>query len=124
MVLALYIFVDDDYSSPVYVDPATEDLDPDLVTAITETANEAYEGDRPASGNHTSFDEVRIGWRLQSRLGINFVCAVTDDVSAADLDGYLKALQKQYLDEVDNPREPEREGVADVVVDVIAPWEE
>lgn len=124
MILALYIYVDDDYESPVYADPEADELEPELLTAIAETANEAYEGDRPPVGSHTDVEEIRIGWRLHSRMALNMVCAVTDDVSAADLEAYLKALQKQYLDEVDNPREPEREGVADVVVDVIPPWEE
>lgn len=124
MILALYIYVDDDYETPVYADPDPEDLEPELLTALAETANEAYEGDRPSTGSHTEVEEIRIGWRLQTRMGLNIVCAVTDDVTASDLEAYLKALQRQYLDEVDNPREPEKEGVADVVVDVIPPWEE
>lgn len=124
MVVALYIFVDDDYDNPIYADPDRDDLEPELYTAMCEAANEALEGDRPGTGTHTDIDEMRLGWRFHSRLSLHFVCVVTDDVEAADLETYLKDLQKQYLDEVDDPRDPERDGVEDVVVDVIPPWED
>ena len=124
MVVALYIFVDDDFDTPIYGEPDREELDPDLHRVLCETVNEAFEGDRPASGHHTEVDELRVGWRFMSRLGLSFICAVPDDVKPGELDAYLKALQKHYLDEVDDPREPEREGVEDVIVDVVAPWED
>lgn len=124
MILALYFFVDDDFENPIYGDPDKEDLEPELHTAVCETANDAWEGDKPPIGSHTGVDEVLIGWRLHQRTGLCIVCAVTDDVTPQDLENYLKALQKQYLDEVDDPREPEKEGVRDVVVEVIPPWEE
>ncbi len=124
MVVALYIFVDDDFNTPIYAEPGRQDLEPEVYTAICEAANDALEGDRSNAGTHTDLEEMRLGWRLVSRIGLTFVCVVTDDINAPDLDIYLKALQKQYLDEVDSPRDPERDGVEDVVVDVIPPWEE
>ncbi len=124
MLLALCIFLDDDFDAPVYATPELDDMDADLYTAICETVNEAIEGDRPNTGTHHGVEEVRIGWRHHGRSGITFAAAVSDDISAGDLETYLKDLQRMYFDEVDDPREPERAGVEDVIVDVIPPWEE
>ena len=124
MLLALCIFLDDEFDAPLYADPDRDDVEPDLYTAICETVNDAIEGDRPSSGTHTEVEEVRTGWRHHGRSGVTFAAAVSDDISVGDLETYLKDLQRMYFDEVDDPREPEREGVEDVIVDVIPPWEE
>ena len=49
---------------------------------------------------------------------------VSDDIRSSDVESYLKQVQRRYFDEVDDARRPERDGVADVVVDVIPPWDE
>ena len=63
-------------------------------------------------------------WRHQSRIGLTMAAVLDPSIKVTVADRYLKSLFKQYLDEVDDPRQPERSGVADVVVDVIPPWEE
>ena len=45
-------------------------------------------------------------------------------IGAAGFIVYLQQLAKRYMDEVDDWRSPDKAGVADVVVDVIPPWEE
>jgi hypothetical protein len=55
---------------------------------------------------------------------VSFVAIVTDDVRAADVDRYLLLFSRRYMDQVDDPRNPERDGVEDIVVDVIPPWED
>lgn len=123
MLVGLYIFVDDDFDDPIYRDPHPEDLDEGLWEAICETAVDALEGDSESEG-HKTWGEYVVGWRLLSRLGLSFVAVVTDEVKPQAVETYLKALSRRYLDEVDDAREPEREGVEDVVVDVIPPWED
>ena len=81
---------------------------------------------RVACGRRRGNVEVEgyvVGWRVMVRNALAFV-AVVQDVSGASVERYLKQLQRQYFDEVDDVRKPEREGVADVVVDVIPPWED
>lgn len=123
MLVGLYIFVDDEFDDAIYRDPGPEDLDEGLWEAICETTNDAVEGDIEPEG-HRSWGEYTLAWRLIARIGLTFVAVVTDDVKAQSVDAYLRDLSRRYLDEVDDAREPEREGVADVVVDVIPPWEE
>ena len=122
MLNALYIFVDDDFADPVYADPSVEDQDEAMFTAVCEAANDAFEGDARPNG-HKDWHDSMICWRFQSRLGLTFVAVVSDDIRAGQVDQFLTDLSRQYLDEVDDPRHPERAGVADVVVDVIPPWE-
>lgn len=123
MLVGLYIFVDDDFDDVIYKDPNPEDLDEGLWEAICVTTNEAVEGDTEPDG-HKAWGEYHIGWKFISRVGLTFVAVVTDDVRVQSVDAYLRDLSRRYLDEVDDAREPEREGVADVVVDVIPAWEE
>lgn len=121
--MGLYIFVDDEFSDPVFADPEPDDADEDLYAAVCEAVNDAVEGDAPARG-HRMMDDLCVGWLHQKRLGLSMAAAVEAEVGAAAVGAYLKALMDQYLEEVDNPRDPERSGVADVVVDVIPPWED
>lgn len=123
MLEALYIFVDDEFTDPVYADPNPQDLDPDLWERLCEVVLEAIDADGPTEGT-AKHGEMIFGWRVVEKNGISFVCAVTDDVSPKHVERYLHMLQKRYYDEVDDLREPERDGVADVVVDVIPPWED
>lgn len=123
MLIGLYIFVDDEFDDAVYRDPSKEDLDEGLWEAICEVTTDALDSDIEPEG-HKAWGEYTIGWRHNSRLGLTFLAVVTDDVKSQSLDHYLRDLARRYLDEVDDPREPEREGVADVVVDVIPAWEE
>jgi len=123
VLIGLYIFVDDDFQDPVYADPEGGDLDEGVYESVCEAINDAIEGDGPANG-HLDVDDVRVCWRYQSRIGLSMAAVVDPDIGSTVGDRYLKALFRQYLDEVDNPRDPERDGVADVVVDVIPPWED
>jgi hypothetical protein len=123
MLLGLYIFVDDDFDDPVYADPALEDLDEEVRVALCEAVDDAIEGDGPANG-HRAIGEVIVAWRTQTRTGLSFVAVVEDLVKPADAAEYLSALTNAYMDEVDDPRNPERDGVADVVADVLPPWDE
>ena len=123
MLIGLYIFVDDDFGDPLYADPASEDLDEDLWVVACEAVNDALEGEGPASGVQTH-DEYHVGWKTRVKTGLSFVAIVTDDVRKQSVTAYIEAVLNQYLEEVDNPRDPERSGVADVVVDVIPPWED
>jgi hypothetical protein len=123
MLVGLYIFLDDEFEDPIYGDPATADLEPELWVRACEAVNDALDEERSAEGVETS-GEYHVGWRCFVRQGVSFVAMVTDDVKASDVDRYLAQLAKRYMDEVDDARNPEREGVEDVVVDVIPPWEE
>jgi hypothetical protein len=123
MLQGVYIIVDDDFSDAVYADPPIEDLDAQTFEALCEAINDAIEGDGEVNG-HRIIDDFRIGWRYQARLGLAFAAIVSEDVGPTQLDRYLKGVSRHYLDEVDSPRDPEREGVADVVADVIPPWDD
>lgn len=122
MLSGLYIFVDDDFDAPVYADPDADDLDETLWTAVCEAVNDALEGDHEADG-HRKVGDQHVVWRVFLKMGLSFV-AVTRDLKTSTVARYLKSVSRAYLDEVDDARRPEREGVADVVVDVIPPWED
>lgn len=122
MLNLLAIIVDDDFNPPVYVDPEPEELEPDVWSAVRQIVVDVGEGELSANGEKTLGD-LKIGWRAVLKNGLTFV-AVVEDVSSADLRGYLTELVTRYFDEVDDVRKPERDGVADVVVDVIPPWED
>jgi hypothetical protein len=55
---------------------------------------------------------------------VAIVAVVHADVPRRDVERYLKDLTSRYLDEVDDPAHPDRHGVADLLVDVLPPWEE
>jgi hypothetical protein len=121
MLHLLAIIVDDDFQPPIYIDPEPEDLDPDLWTAVRQIVVDVAEGELAAIGARDHAD-VQIAWRSVVKNGLTFVCVV-EDVETGDAKAYLKDLAARYFDEVDDVRRPERDGVADVVVDVIPPWD-
>lgn len=123
MLVGLYIFLDDEYDDPIYGDPAPDDLDGGLWPAACEAITDALDEERDATGVMT-VGETHVAWHSFIRQGVSFVAMVTDDVKASEVEKYLAHLARRYMDEVDDPRNPERAGVEDVVVDVIPPWEE
>ena len=123
MLEFVVIALEDDPTEPVYAEPGLEDIDEDLSERMLAAVNLAFEGDGKADGTAT-FGGLRYGWRVLVRAGVGFGAAVTDDVSSGQLTKYLKDLAAAYMDEVDDPREPELEGPDDVVAGVVPPWEE
>lgn len=122
MLTSLTIIVDEDFNLPLYADPDTEELDPEHWRRIREIIVDVLEGERKADGVEEIGDHL-IGWKVMMRNALSFVCVV-EDVEKSEVETYLKALVRRYFDEVDDVRRPEREGVEDVVVDVIPPWDE
>lgn len=123
MLVGLYIFLDDEFDDPIYADPIPAELDEGLWEAICELANDAIDEEIGAEGARTRGDSI-VAWRHIERVGITFVAVVSSDIRAAQVDAYLSNLSRRYLDEVDDARTPDKEGVEDVVVDVIPPWDE
>jgi hypothetical protein len=123
MLLGVYIFRDDEFDDPLYGEPSSAELDEALWEEICETANDAIEGQNDPEGSR-AYGEGWIAWRWNEDLGLTFVAAVTDDVRASQVSAYLSRLARRYLDEVDDPRSPDRMGVVDVVIDVVPPWDE
>lgn len=123
MLIGLFIFLDDEFDAPVYADPAPADVEPVLFTAACEAVSDALEDEREAHGVITT-SETHIAWLCYVKQGVSFVALVSDDVKGSDVEKYLANLGRRYMDQVDDPRNPERDGVDDVVVDVIPPWED
>lgn len=123
MLLGLYIFLEDDFGDPIYGDPDPEDLDEDAWVAGCEAVQDALDEEGELLGVR-AVGESLVAWRVLPKSEISFLAIVTDDVKPPSLQTYLGLLAKRYMDEVEDPRNPERDGVADVVVDVIPPWEE
>lgn len=123
MLLGLYIFIDDEFDDPLYADPGAPDQESSLWEAACEAVNDALDEERPAQGV-TTVGESRVAWHVHVKQGLSFVAMVTDDIKASDVERYLTNLSRRYMDEVDDVRNPERDGVEDVVVDVIPPWED
>ncbi|MEZ4239654.1 MAG: hypothetical protein R3F59_26570 [Myxococcota bacterium] len=123
MLLGLYIIVDDDVEDPVYAEPNPADLDDGVWEKVCETVEALIDGDADARGS-TSVGEAVVAWRAMVKLGLTFVAVVSDDVKVSQIDAYLTKLAKRYVDEVDELRTPDRGGVADVVLDVVPPWED
>jgi hypothetical protein len=124
MLVGLFIFLDDEFEDPLYGDPADPaDLDPVVWQTACEAVNDALDEEGHASGVRT-VSETHVAWNSFVKQGISFVAMVTDDVKGSDVERYLAHLARRYMDEVDDARNPEREGVEDVVVDVIPPWED
>lgn len=123
MLVGLYIIVDDDFDRLVYAEPASEELEPEVWSAGVEAVQDALDDEGPSHGCRL-VGEHRVAWRMHMKMGVAFVAVVSDDVSAADVKNYLKRVHKAYFDEVDDARNPDRDGVEDVIIDVIAPWED
>lgn len=122
MLHALVILVDDDFHSPIYAEPDPDDLEPEVWQTMRQLALDGMEGEVRNEGTR-EVGEGLLAWRFLPRNGLSFF-AFVEDIDASDVKAYLKDLVRQYFDEVDDVRKPERDGVADVVVDVIPPWEE
>lgn len=122
MLAGLYIIVDDGYDTPVYADPSPGELDEGVWSTVCEIVQDVFDEERDAKGS-VAVGDALVGWRALVKAGITFV-AIVRDVKAPLLDSYLQRLARRYSDEVDDPRSPDREGVEDVVVDVIPPWED
>jgi hypothetical protein len=123
MLAGLYIIVDDDFSHPIYADPERAELDPLLWEAAVEALQDAFDDEGPMVGCVAS-GEHRIAWRVHGKMRVSIVVIVEDSVSEAHATKYVKDLQDAYFAEVDDVREPDREGVEDVIIDVVAPWED
>ena len=70
-----------------------------------------------------------MAWHVLVRAGVSFACIVEADDDEEELDvaavqEYLAEVAQRYVDEVDAARYPVEEGVAAVILDVIAPWED
>ena len=123
MLVGLYIVVDDEVDAPVYADPAPGELDDGVWEKVCELVHDAFDGETDARGT-VVVGESLVGWRALPKTGLTFVAVVTDDVRPQQVEFFLQQLAKRYMDEVDDWRAPDKAGVADVVVDVIPPWEE
>jgi hypothetical protein len=122
MLFGVYIIVDDEYDSPIYAEPKPGELEDGMWERVCELVEDVLDGDREARGTLAA-GEALIGWRALTKTGITFVAIVSDDLKPQLVELYLQKLAKRYADEVDDWRSPDKGGVADVVVDVIPPWE-
>lgn len=121
MLLGLYIFVDDDFDTPIHAEGSPDEIEEAAWSTACECVSDALDGEGPARGAQEA-GELVLAWRTQRKVGLSFVGFATN-VSTADLNEYLRKVQRRYEDEVENLREPDRAGVADVIVDVIPPWD-
>lgn len=123
MLVGLFIFVDDDFADPIYAEPELDDLDHDLGVFICQMIDDVIEGDRPNAGVVDRAGTL-IGYKHNSRTGISHVAVVSDGVAKDELVEFLGELAQTYVDEVDVPRLPERDGVAELVEGIYPPWDE
>jgi len=123
MTAHVYIFLDEDFERPLYADPDPDEEDRSTWQALCEAVQEASEGDRPRTG-HQLVGDRRIAWVHRAASGLAFVVTVPEAIAARALTTYLADLVERYHDEVDDLRGPDREGVHDVFIDVVAPWED
>lgn len=123
MLLGLYILVDDETDDPLYADPVPAELDDGVWARIGELVSDVLDGEIEARGT-VRVGESIVGWRSLVKTGLTFFAVTTDDVKPQHVEIYLQKLAKRYADEVDDWRAPEKSGVAEIVVDVIPPWEE
>ncbi len=123
MLVGVYIFKDDDFELPIYADPEPDELEPEVWTALAQGISEALDGEAAAQG-HQTVSELVVGWKVNLRVGLCFGAICEEGVILSDVETYLRDLSRSYLDEVDDPRHPERDGLEHVVVGVIPPWEQ
>ncbi|MFK7930638.1 MAG: hypothetical protein AB8H79_20800 [Myxococcota bacterium] len=119
----VWIFRDDEFDSPIHADPAVEDVEPSFWQEICEHVLESFEGDGPRFDTVQVGDD-RLGWKLHARTGVTVVVQVSAEIGVSELKGFITELCQRYFDEVDDARFPEPGGVADVLLDVIPPWED
>jgi len=123
MLVGMYILVDDEYGSPIYAEPPPSELDDGVWHQVCELVQDVLDGEQETRGTLQQ-GEMLIGWRSLLKTGITFVAVVSAGVRPQLIELYLQKLAKRYADEVDDWRSPDKAGVADVVIDVIPPWEE
>ena len=123
MTHSLYILRDDEFDAPVYADQDSDSVDEEVWETITEVVNEALDHDGPKTGV-VEVAEHQIGWKVVNRVGISFVVVLDEEQDTSDINEFLKELSSHYMGEVDDVRFPDTEGLEDVLVDVIAPWDE
>ena len=123
MTHSLYILRDDDFDAPIYADPAVDELDEDVWDFIVNTVHEAVENEGPKNGVN-EVQEHWIGWKMITRAGLSFVVVLEDEHDKSGILEFLADLSSHYMGEVDDIRFPDTDGLEDVLVDVIAPWDE
>lgn len=123
MRVALLITVDEDLEAPLYGDPPIEDVPESVSGSLLELVTDILDGEVARRGI-LDIDEHRLGWKMTPRVGVLFLCVVTRVVEDSSLRSYLDELSQLYMDEVDDPRNPERVGLEDLLLDVIPPWED
>ena len=123
MANALFLYLDDEFDFPLYQDPPSDELDKELVVQVRQCVLDVLEDEAKPQGtkNH---GELRIGWKHHAKTLLTFVAVVDDEVLVKDLEQWLSDLFTAYFDEVDDPTSPDRDGLADVIIDVIPPWED
>jgi len=123
MRVALLITVDEDLETPLYGDPHIEDVPESVSGALLELVTDILDGEVARRGI-LDVEEHRLGWKMTPRVGVLFLCVVTQGVLDSSLRSYLDELSQLYMDEVDDPRNPERVGLEDLLLDVIPPWDD
>lgn len=119
----LYILRDDDFDTPIYAGIPIDDLDEDVWNSVMEVVHEAVENGGPRTG-FSEVSEYWIGWRHSARSGISFVAVLDEEYEDGSVEEFLTELATHYMGEVDDVRFPDAEGLEDVLVDVIPPWDE
>lgn len=123
MLEAMVIVVDGDFERPVYAEPEFEEVEGELASLMEQVVEEVMDGERRSSGT-ISFEESTLAFKVRTRLGVAFLALISDDVEQQDVTSFLDDVVRQYLDNVDDARDPDLDGVADLLLDVIPPWEE
>ena len=123
MAHALYILRDDDFDAPIYADPPVDELDDEVWDAIVHVVHEAVEHNGSRAGT-TEVAEQWVAWKMIPRSGVTFVIVMEDDYDQTDIQEYLQELSNHYVGEVEDVRFPDADGLGDVIIDIIAPWDE
>ena len=122
MLLGLYIIVDDEFDAPVYADRAADEQDETAWSLACECVNDALEGEGPARGVR-EHQEIVFAWRTQRKVGVSLI-SFASGIKGRELAEYLRMIYARYADEVEDLRDPDRNGIEDVIVDVIPPWDD
>ena len=123
MAHALYILRDDDFDVPIYASLPSDELDEEVWDSVVTAVHEAVENDGPRTGVVLT-QEQWVAWKLIARSGVSFVAVVDEEHDKSDVEEYLGELSTHYLGEVDDVRFPDTDGLEDVLIDIIAPWDE
>jgi hypothetical protein len=123
MAHGMYILRDCEFEDPIFADPVVDEVDTDVWAAVVAAVHEALEHDGQKTGT-VEVGEQWVSWNVIARSGLSFVLVMDESYPKADVRAYLGALSTHYLGEVDDVRFPESDGLDDVLIDVIAPWDE